>query len=48
MGFLPFVPKAVPTTFGFLWASLQDYLLSCLLLGDYLCLEGGYHTIPHF
>ena len=39
MGFLPFVPKAQPTVFGFLWASLQDYPLTLWLPDHYFCLE---------
>ena len=46
--FLPFVPQAVPTTFGFLWASVQDYPLTCWLPDHYLCSEGAYHTTFHF
>ena len=37
MRFLPFVPKALPTVFGFLWPSLQDHPLTRWLLGYYLC-----------
>ena len=37
MGFLPFVPKASPTVFGFLWTSLQDYPLTRWLSRHYLC-----------
>ena len=48
MGFYPFVPQVVPTSFGFLWASLQDYLLTYWLPGHYLCSEGACHTILYF
>ena len=47
IGFLPFVPKASPTVFGFLWASLQDCPLTCWLLGHYLCSECACHTTLH-
>ena len=48
MGFSPFVPQVVPTSFGFLWASLQDYLLTYWLPGHYHYSEGACHTILYF
>ena len=48
MGFLHFVPQAVPTTFGFLWASLQDYPLTQLLFDHYFYSKGACHTTLHF
>lgn len=39
MGFLLFAPKASPTTFGVLWAFLQDYSQTHWLLGHYFYLE---------
>ena len=47
MGFLPFIPKASPTIFGFLWTSLQDYLLTRWLPNHYLYLECACCTTPH-
>ena len=47
MGFLPFVPKASPTVFGFLWASLQDYPPTHLLPGHYFYSECACCTTLH-
>ena len=47
MGFLPFVPKALPTVFGFLWASLQDYPPTCWLPGHYFYSECACCTTLH-
>ena len=47
MGFLPLVPRASPTVFGFLWASLQDCPLTRWLLDHYLCLECACYTTSH-
>ena len=48
MGFLPFVPKVVPTIFDFLWTSLQDCPLNYWLPGHYLCSKCACHTTLHF
>ena len=47
MGFLPFVPKASPTVFGFLWGSLQDFPLTSWLPSHYLCSESDCYTTLH-
>ena len=38
----------LPTVFGFLWASLQDYPLTCRLSSHYFCPECVGCTTPHF
>ena len=48
MGFLPFIPKAIPTIFGFLQESIQDRLLNCWLSGHCLYSECACHTTLHF
>ena len=48
MRFLLFVPKISPTTFGFLWAFLQDCPLTRWLPSHYLCSECACCTIPRF
>ena len=47
MGYLSFVPRASPTIFGFLWASLEDCPLTCWLPGHYPYLKCSYCTTPH-
>ena len=40
-------PKASPTIFGFLWASLQDCPLTCWLPCHYLCSKCACYTTLH-
>ena len=48
MGFFLYVPKTIPTICGFLWASLQDCLLTNWLSGHYLYSKCACHTTLYF